>query len=278
MNEIEDFVLLGTGSRVFYRCLLPDSKFDILIIGSHGLTAHSGVYLPVGEVFAKSGIAFCMHDQRGHGRTASVDDKGYVNSFLDYVSDLEKFADYIKWRIGGKKIIYWGHSMGGLIVLLASIFAKDGVDAVIALAPALEIPLKTSHRIVLKMLSKISPRYKLKLRDHNPQKQETFEKIKDPHLILSAVTARLINEMITAASLFWRNTENISVPVLIIHGEKDNVIPVEASKKAFEKIKSPYKKLLIYSNFGHNLFLEPGGEKILEDILKWIQNLSSDKI
>jgi|UniRef100_A0A7J2U1T1 dipeptidyl aminopeptidase/acylaminoacyl peptidase len=51
---------------------------------------------------------------------------------------------------------------------------------------------------------------------------------------------------------FWRYVDRISKPLLLIHGDQDKIIPVEASRKTFEKAKSKIKILKIYPGKGHH--------------------------
>jgi alpha-beta hydrolase superfamily lysophospholipase len=51
------------------------------------------------------------------------------------------------------------------------------------------------------------------------------------------------------------------------------VVPPGASKKAYQLIPSFPKELKIYPDLGHSLFFEPGGVKIVTDIVEWVKNL-----
>ncbi|MGB9827852.1 MAG: lysophospholipase [Thermosphaera sp.] len=273
MKIVEDYALLETGIRVFYRCVVPEKIFHTLIIGSHGLTAHSGIYIPIAEEFARHGFGFCMHDQRGHGRTAGENDKGYVEDFQYYVEDIKAFSDYARWCVGAREVILLGHSMGGLIVLLTAATHKGVAKGVIALAPALQIPLNPVRKLILSLALRFAPRSKILLQRGPPEEIEGFQKAKDLEYSLREVSVKLINEMIKASHKFWRLVGDITVPVLLIHGEKDKVIPFEASKRAYQLLASYPKELKLYPDLGHNLFFEPGGEKVVKDIIDWVSNL-----
>jgi len=273
MKIMEEYALLETGVRAFYRCVTPEKAFNTLIVGSHGLGAHSGIYISIAEEFARHGFGFCMHDQRGHGKTASDREKGYVEGFHSYIEDMKAFSDYAKWRVGGEEIILLGHSMGGLIALLTVAIYKGIDKGVVALAPALQIPLTPARRLVLSLASRFAPHFKITLQRRLPQKTEGFQRAKDIEYSLSEISVKLVDEMIKASSMFWTIAGEINTPVLLIHGEKDNVIPPEASKKAYQLIPSSPKELKTYPDLGHNLFFEPGGVKIVTDIVEWVKNL-----
>jgi dipeptidyl aminopeptidase/acylaminoacyl peptidase len=56
-------------------------------------------------------------------------------------------------------------------------------------------------------------------------------------------------------------------PLLLIHGDKDDLVPVEHAHKLFEKAREP-KKLVIIPGAGHRLRLE---EKALTAALDWLK-------
>jgi acylglycerol lipase len=273
---VEDYALLSNGFRVFYRCWLPDNGFKTLIIGSHGFTANSGIYFNVGLEFASLGYGFCMHDQRGHGRTASDLDRGYVNSFNDFLEDLESFTLFARERYGGEKVVLLGHSMGGLIVLLyAGKIGRVG-DAVVGCSPAVKIPVKKTHRFLLAILSAVTPRKKIRFSSSSGASEKIDKEakniVKDSDLALKEVSARLLHELLKAQEEFWKYVSKIRIPVLLVHGKKDNLIPVEASVRTYESLKTEIKELKTYENVGHNVFHEPGWREIIRDIAKWVEN------
>lgn len=59
------------------------------------------------------------------------------------------------------------------------------------------------------------------------------------------------------------------IPLLVVHGGKDSVIPVEHAEKIFEKAKAP-KKLMICESCGHNDTLSHKFKKNRESVLAWI--------
>ncbi len=60
------------------------------------------------------------------------------------------------------------------------------------------------------------------------------------------------------------------MPVLVVHGSKDNVIPVEQGKKLFAAVGTAHKKLVILEGGSHNDLAEFG---LLAEIQKFIDQL-----
>ncbi|MEM0026813.1 MAG: alpha/beta hydrolase [Ignisphaera sp.] len=279
MNYIEDYVDLGYRFKIFYRCVTPDKPSDILVVWLHGYTAHSGSYLHVAKELATYGYSVCMYDQRGHGKTAQDNERGYVESFEDFLADLERFAFFAKERFGAEKTVLVGHSMGGLVVLLYSgKYGRVG-DAVVGVAPAVLIPVKMSARIVVTLMSIFTPRKRIKL-PFTPEQVAELSKRLDKELVeimtkdelaLRDTTARLLSEIWRASREFWKYVDRIRIPVLLIHGSEDDVIPIEASKQTYSKLRTNIKALKIYEGKGHSIVHETGWRDCIKDIAEWIR-------
>ncbi len=60
-------------------------------------------------------------------------------------------------------------------------------------------------------------------------------------------------------------------PLLIIHGDKDDIVPVEHAHKLYEQAKDP-KELIIIPNASHRLRIE---EKAIDTVLNWLKGESN---
>ncbi len=57
--------------------------------------------------------------------------------------------------------------------------------------------------------------------------------------------------------------------ILLLHGEKDNIIPFKLGQKLFTELEVPQKELIIIPDAGHNnLFYFPKTNKVIRDFLK----------
>ena len=59
----------------------------------------------------------------------------------------------------------------------------------------------------------------------------------------------------------------ISIPVLLVHGEKDVETPPEHSRRVFAALRGP-KRLLLVQRAGHNQSLHP--PEVWTEIVRWI--------
>jgi acylglycerol lipase len=269
----ESYVDLENKTRVFHRCWFSD-KYNVLVVGVHGFVEHGGRYVPLGETLSHLNYAFCIHDLRGHGKTASDNDKGFIHEFEDFLNDLYCYIKYIKESYRGDKTFLFGHSMGGLITVYYAGYTKRLIDGIITSGAAVYLgrtPL--AQKILLTTLSRIYPRKRIKL----PIKAEDLTNINDVNsnyvrdsLVIKDPTVRLIVELYNASLKVWKYVNNIYVPALIMHGKKDRIVPPQASIMLYEKIPSTDKKLVLFENSKHELINDLEKEKVIEEIISWL--------
>ncbi len=273
MPYTEGFIDLEK-TRVFHRCWLSD-PVAVLVVGAHGFAEHSGRYTHIGEAFLEAGYSFCIHDLRGHGRTATSDEeRGYVNSFDDFLHDLRSYIAYLVDRHRPRKVALLGHSMGGLIVLHYLARIGENVDAAITSGAATIVRANALQLAYLKLMNALNPRQRIELPirakhlSHDSNVVRSY--ISDP-LVVKKPTIRLVYELVRASKEIWRYIDRIDKPTMLLHGGKDMVVPPEASKKAYEKIRSRIKELKIYPELYHEILNEPQWRTVLNDILEWLK-------
>ncbi len=67
--------------------------------------------------------------------------------------------------------------------------------------------------------------------------------------------------------------QGIHFPILVIHGDKDNKIPVSDAKMVFDAIASKKKKIIIFKGGDHSINEVPRAmrEEFLEDVVQWFK-------
>ena len=63
--------------------------------------------------------------------------------------------------------------------------------------------------------------------------------------------------------------EKVDLPVLVVHGKEDAIVPVEQSRKLFDLLKGP-KELHLIQDSGHALHLDQKKDEVFNLILNWI--------
>src|SRR5262249_8446239 len=101
------------GVKIFTREWQPEDDPRGVVVISHGLNAHSGLYEWAAQQFTANGLAVYALDHRGRGR--SEGERFFVKKFADWTQDLATFIDIVKAREPGLPVFLLGHSAGGVI-------------------------------------------------------------------------------------------------------------------------------------------------------------------
>lgn len=63
------------------------------------------------------------------------------------------------------------------------------------------------------------------------------------------------------------------IQLLMVHGDKDEVCSIHATRKFFKKVEAKDKTLSVYPDGFHELHNEPNGvaEKFVDELIAWVQ-------
>ncbi|MEM0156286.1 MAG: alpha/beta hydrolase [Thermoplasmataceae archaeon] len=262
---------LDTGLKVFYRMWFPE-KSRGTIIGVHGFVEHTGRYLEFGKYLENNGYTLAMYDLRGHGRTASADEFGYVKNFEFMVKDTEAFSSYIKDDMGSESIFMLGHSMGGLIVFHVLARSKVPVRGAVTSGASLRVVSNGTQRAILSIMNAVSPRKRVKLPiraeylSHDPAVERNY--LNDP-LVCKNPSVSMIYQLYQGSRDIWKNLGKVSSPILMLQGSGDKIVPPAVTPEAYGFISSTDKTKKMYDGFYHEILNEKGKGAVYSDILSW---------
>jgi alpha-beta hydrolase superfamily lysophospholipase len=270
----EGFTKLYKDFNAFYRCWFTDSQLGV-VVGVHGFCEHSGRYIDFGRFLAENGYTFCMHDLRGHGRSAKSFDRGFVKRFEFFIKDLDKFIEFVMSRSGAGTIHLFGHSMGGLIAVYYTGAVGRNVRTLITSGAAVYLPSPPAiQRFLAVFLSFIAPRKRMPLpidpRELSADESVAKAYIEDP-LVIKNPTIKLVYELYRASKEVWKFAGGISISALILHGEEDKIVPVEASQRLYNSISSKDKRLVIYNGMKHEILNEINKAEVYNNVLEWLK-------
>ncbi len=108
-------VLVTTdGCKLFLRSWQTDSSDVLLLL--HGLGAHSGWFIDMGNELAARDVTVYAMDHRGFGRSEGL--AGHIDNHQTYVEDIAFIVSEIRKRHAQARIYLLGHSMGGILRLI----------------------------------------------------------------------------------------------------------------------------------------------------------------
>ena len=268
-----DTLTAATGAEIFTQSWLPENDIQAVLVIAHGLSEHSGRYLPFVQYFVERNYAVYALDHEGHGQSGGM--RGHINEFDDFVETLNTFIDAIESRHQGKKIFLVGHSMGGAISVNYLLKYQQRLAGCLLSGAALSVGQVISpfQQQVLRFFSLVLPRVPLikiegEAVSRDPAVVEAYEN--DPLVYRGKATARLLAEIVSAAKRGLLLAGEISLPLFIMHGGGDLLTSPSGSEELYEKVASTDKTLKIYDGLYHEIFLEEEKYEVFADIEEWL--------
>lgn len=142
-GSFADFFETGDGRRIRYalfKKVASPRKGTVVIL--HGRNECIEKYFETSQDLAERGLCVATFDWRGQGgsdRLISDPARGFVDSFYDYVSDLEIFFEQFVLPDCPGPYYVLGHSTGSLVALLATPLMINRVERMVLCAPLLEL-------------------------------------------------------------------------------------------------------------------------------------------
>lgn len=204
---------------------LPGDR-DLGIVLAHGFTQNwqrPGVWKVATRLNKFGGVV--TFDFRGHGRSGGVSTVGDKE-----IKDVEVAVGYAR-ELGYRRIATVGFSMGGSIVLRHGGLI-GGVDAVVSVSSPGQWyyrgtrPMRLVHLAVENRVGRLITKAMLKTRISNG--------VWNPVPLPPADAAALISP----------------IPLLIVHGDKDEFFPVDHAQLLFDAANEP-KEFWLIPGFGH---------------------------
>jgi acylglycerol lipase len=268
----EDWFQTTPQLRIFYRACLPERvRGHVLVI--HGYAEHTGRYVHVMEYLAERGYASYAPDHRGHGRTARC--LGDMESFEKVVADLAGFKDFITTAYNARPLFILGHSLGGCLALCLSARHSTGLSGTVAtdaaiLIPEFASPLLIAISRVLSVLLPCLPVQAFPVKDICRDETVLEATRRDPLFYRGKVRARTGYQTIKGIRLARRWLPEITLPLLILHGGDDRVMPPAGSRFILDMVSSSDKNLIIFDHLYHEIMNEPEKKQPLSAIVRWL--------
>ena len=268
-------------TELFYQSWISDSPSAALVI-IHGLGEHSGRYENIRNALKDSSISIYCFDLRGFGKSQGK--RGCVDSFHDYIADIKIFVDMIKANSGFSSVLMLGHSLGGLIAASYALEYGNDLDGLALSSPAFKFTgdIPWWKKALAKVMSVVNPDFTLSSGDdysglsHDP---EYIEDCKSDKLLHNMASARFYFEFLQYSSDCMIKAYELSVPLLIFHGNADPITDYKGSELFFERASSAKKEIKIFDGLYHKTMNEipVEREKVLAFVTGWIKKRMSKK-
>ena len=202
----------------------PAPKKCPLVIIIHGFTGHMEErhILAVSQMLNEIGLATLRVDMYGHGNSGG---EFRNHTLFKWMTNAMTVIDYARTLDFVTDIYLCGHSQGGLTVILAAALKQDVIKGIIPMSPGIVMPECARQGNILGI--EFDP-------DHIP------EEIRSPDgWTLSGNYIRVAQTIHVEEAI-----SRFKGPVLLVHGDADETIPVQGSKDAV-KLYSNAKLVII---------------------------------
>jgi acylglycerol lipase len=269
----EEGELEGVGGlRLFTQAWLPEGEPSAVVVLAHGAGEHSGRYAHVAERFTGEGLALHALDHRGHGRSEGR--RAYIDRIANAVADLEQVVGLSRERHPAAPLFLFGHSVGGCLAIDYALRHQERLDGLLLSAPvaALEVAAAAT-RLVGKLLSTLAPHVGVfgvdpELVSRDPEVVRAYAE--DPLVHHGKLPARTVGELATAVEGFPARVPELTLPLLVMHGTGDRIVPIAASLMVHDGALSEDKRLELYDGLYHEILNEPEQQLVMDDALGWI--------
>jgi len=261
------------GVSLQYRIERGDgARIGVLVV--HGFAEHGGRYRHLVGALVPRGAAVMTFDQRGHGHSGGR--RVFVAQFSDYVDDLERAIEVAVRHLPAPLVVV-GHSMGGLVALLAARKRPAAVTAWAVSNPALrnKVEVPAWKEGLARAASALWPG--LAIPNGIPPEgisrdaDEVRAYNADP-LVEKTATARWYTEFVAAqADLVAQPAALDGVPLLIQVGDADPIID-PAATLAFAGRIGASAVVKTYPGLRHEIFNELAADRaaVLADLGDWL--------
>jgi len=260
------------------RVWLPESgkskKPKAVIVAVHGFNDYSNAFETTGEFFSHHGIAVYAYDQRGFGHAPS---RGIWAGEGNLNRDLKQYVELLSKRYPSVPVYIFGESMGAAVVITAvSDPAFPKVKGIVLLAPAVwgGESMSPVYTCTLWVAAHTFPFTKMSGRNLKIVPSNNYPMLRklahDP-IIIKKTRIDAIYGVVNLMGDAFEKVPDLRVPVLMMYGGKDQVIPPNPIKYALSRFSEPVT-FVYYPEGFHMLLRDLQGELVMKDILSWMGN------
>ncbi|MDQ6473047.1 alpha/beta hydrolase [Flavobacterium sp. LHD-80] len=263
------------GTEIFYK----DWGTGQPIVFHHGWPLSSDDWDAQMMFFLQKGYRVIAHDRRGHGRSSQTSEG---NNMETYASDIAQLVEALDL----KNAIHVGHSTGGgEVIRYAAKYGKGRISkaVIISAVPPIMVQSESNPEgVPLSIFDEIRKGtaftrsqyfydFPIPFYGWNREGQTVQEGIKQNWWrqgMMGSVLAHYEGIKAFSETDFREDLKSLDIPVLVLHGEDDQIVPYHQAPKSAELLKNG--KLISYPGFPHGMPTTEA-ETINNDILAFIK-------
>ena len=269
------------GVKLFYRRWLESDTAPTLVL-LHGLGAHSGWFIDMGESLHARGLTVFAIDHRGFGRSEGP--RGHVRDGSVYPRDITAFLTQLRAERPNSRLFILGHSMGAIFAL--HVAAADAAQpqplltGVTIMNPWIDddakvSPLTVASLLATGMMGSTKPFTGAGGTETMTTNPEAIAMLDADTYWVRAESASFLYQVTRMRLAAIARARQVRAPALVIQCEADKAIKPAASRQMFDALGSKDKTWTTYAGFAHDCEFEPGRAVLDDDLAQWIKTHSA---
>jgi acylglycerol lipase len=245
-----------------------------VVVIVHGYAEHSGRYQWTALQLVDRGFAVYTFDLRGHGKSSGA--RNIVRSYDDCLTDLATFIQQVKLKEPNKPLFLFGHSFGGTIAALFAIRSQPLLTGLVLSSAFFGANryISTLQLRLLMLVGHLFPKFPTLFLDSQTLSRDLeVVEIYEADLLIDRgrMPARTLAQMLKATAEIQSRTNEIELPLLVLHGTADRLVSMDGSKNFYLNVGSQDKSIELYDGFYHELLNEPEKVRVLSGIEVWLR-------
>jgi alpha-beta hydrolase superfamily lysophospholipase len=269
----EEGTVASTGGvrLAWSRFVPPSPRAAVAVL--HGGGDHSGRYAGITAALVGAGFAVSLVDFRGHGR--STGRRWHVESFDDYLADLDAFWPRAREAAPGKPAFVVAHSQGALVAALWAIRAPRDAAGLVLSSPYLRLAFTPPRLRVLaaRLVGRVVPWLPIAtgLRIADLTSDEEFRAFteRDPLYGRKTTPSWFVASMAAQAEVLARAGE-LRLPLLVLAAGADVIADAGAARAFVEAAGSADKEYRELPGQRHEIWNERERERAIGGAVAWL--------
>ena len=257
------FELEGTRGRVHVH-VWPNEDARYVALVAHGYGEHARRYDHLAERLVEHGAVVYAPDHHGHG--LSDGERALVDDLAKGVHDLHNVAERAAAEHPGLPTVLIGHSMGGLIAARYGQLFGPELAALVLSGPAV------GGNPDLEGLAQLDPIPDVPIDpavlSRDPAVGQAYAD--DPLVYHGPFRRETLIELGAAVAAVAEGGTFGSLPTLWIHGEADQLVPLEYTRPAIELVRGDEFEEKLYPEARHEVFNETNRDEVIDDVLAFV--------
>jgi alpha-beta hydrolase superfamily lysophospholipase len=259
--------------EIFYRFWRSGAPATVLFL--HGLGAHSGWFIDMGNSLAAKGINFYAMDHHGFGKSGGT--RGHTSRWSDYVTDIDAVVGKIQADLPDTHLFVMGHSMGGVFAIHYAAAQQAKLRGLLLLNPWIGDTAKVSLGSVLSIVlggmrgsSQIVELPDSGMTDGMTANPDATLFLQSDPLWVRNRTKGFYWQILQMRGQTLRLATKIIIPTLVMQAEQDKSVTIGGTRQAFDRLASADKTYLPLPGYDHDSEFQADRSLMDTAISDWI--------